>query len=84
MWGAQRLLDKGYQNGWGLGRHVIGSNYFHYVRDPWNGLIEFFSDIDYIPEGTQWSPKDWPEQDSLYLWGPDMPEDFIFNYETAH
>lgn len=82
--GAQRLLDKGYQNGWGLGRHVIGSNYFHYVRDPWKGLIEFFSDIDYIPEGTQWSPKDWPEQDSLYLWGPDMPEDFIFNYETAH
>ena len=82
--GAQRLLDKGYQNGWGLGRHVIGSNYFHYVRDPWNGLIEFFSDIDYIPDGMEWPAKDWPEQDSLYLWGPGVPEDFIVNYETAH
>jgi catechol 2,3-dioxygenase-like lactoylglutathione lyase family enzyme len=82
--GARRLLDKGYRDGWGLGRHVIGSNYFHYVRDPWNGLIEFFSDIDYIPEGSAWLPKDWPEQDSLYLWGPGVPDDFIVNYETAH
>ena len=23
------------RKGWGLGRHVLGSNYFHYVRDPW-------------------------------------------------
>ena len=82
--GAQRLLDRGYQDGWGLGRHVIGSNYFHYVRDPWNGLIEFFSDIDYIPNGETWAPQDWPEQDSLYLWGPEVPADFIVNYETAH
>lgn len=82
--GAQRLLDKGYEDGWGLGRHVIGSNYFHYVRDPWMGLLEMFSDIDYIPDGMQWQPKDWPEQDSLYLWGPEVPDNFIFNYETAH
>ena len=81
---AQRLLDKGYQDGWGLGRHVIGSNYFHYVRDPWNGLMEFFADIDFIPEGMEWQPKDWPEQDSLYLWGPEVPDDFIVNFETAH
>ena len=29
------MADKGYHKGWGLGRHVLGSNYFHYVRDPW-------------------------------------------------
>ncbi|MEK9661211.1 MAG: VOC family protein [Alphaproteobacteria bacterium] len=81
---AHRLLDRGYRDGWGLGRHVIGSNYFHYVRDPWNGLMEFYADIDFIPEGMEWEPKDWPEQDSLYLWGPDVPGDFIVNFESAH
>jgi len=25
----------GYAEGWGVGRHVLGSNYFYYVRDPW-------------------------------------------------
>ena len=33
--GANQMADKGYDRGWGLGRHVLGSNYFHYVRDPW-------------------------------------------------
>ncbi|TMG78669.1 MAG: hypothetical protein E6H75_03095, partial [Betaproteobacteria bacterium] len=47
--GACRLLDKGYKDGWGLGRHVIGSNFFHYIRDPWDSLAEYFCDIDYIP-----------------------------------
>ena len=26
--GAMHMLDKGYEKGWGLGRHVIGSNFF--------------------------------------------------------
>ncbi len=30
--GAMRMHDKGWTKGWGLGRHVLGSNYFHYVR----------------------------------------------------
>ena len=32
--GAMHMLGKGYDKGWGLGRHVLGSNFFHYVRDP--------------------------------------------------
>ena len=80
---AARMVDKGHQSHWGFGRHVIGSNFFHYMRDPWNGLIEFFSDIDYIPADCDWEPQNWPEQDSLYLWGPELPDDFITNYETA-
>ena len=32
--GAMQMADKGFVAGWGLGRHVLGSNYFHYVRDP--------------------------------------------------
>jgi catechol 2,3-dioxygenase len=79
--GACRLLDKGYRNGWGFGRHVIGSNFFHYVRDPWGSLAEYFCDIDYIPGDMDWQPKDYPPADSLYAWGPNVPADFGQNSE---
>ena len=48
--GAMRMHDKGWTKGWGLGRHVLGSNYFHYVRDPWGSFSEYSCDIDYIPK----------------------------------
>ena len=81
--GACRLLDKGYRDGWGFGRHVIGSNFFHYIRDPWGSLAEYFCDIDYIPDGPAWKPKDYAAEDSLYAWGPNVPADFGRNFETA-
>ena len=65
--GACRLIDKGYRNGWGFGRHVIGSNFFHYIRDPWGSLVEYFCDIDYIPESSDWKARDYPPEDSLYV-----------------
>ena len=80
--GACQLLAKGYKDGWGLGRHVIGSNFFHYIRDPWNSLAEYFCDIDYIPDADAWQADDWPAEDSLYVWGPDVPEDFGANFES--
>jgi catechol 2,3-dioxygenase-like lactoylglutathione lyase family enzyme len=81
--GGCQMIAKGHRNGWGLGRHVIGSNFFHYIRDPWNGLAEYFCDIDYIPADMAWQPKDWPLEDSLYVWGPDVPEDFPANFEES-
>ncbi len=81
--GACRLLDKGYRNGWGFGRHVIGSNFFHYIRDPWGSLVEYFCDIDYIPDGPEWQPTNYSREDSLYVWGPGVPDDFGRNFEAA-
>ena len=81
--GACRLLDKGYRNGWGFGRHVIGSNFFHYIRDPWGSLVEYFCDIDDIPDGPDWQPRNYPLEDSLYVWGPGVPDDFGRNFEEA-
>ena len=46
--GADRMRAQGRQAGWGLGRHTIGSNFFHYNPDPWGSWIEWFSDIDQI------------------------------------
>ncbi len=50
--GASNMAEKGFAYGWGLGRHVLGSNYFHYVRDPWGSYSEYSCDIDYIPVDT--------------------------------
>jgi catechol 2,3-dioxygenase len=79
--GAMRMADKGYTKGWGLGRHVLGSNYFHYVRDPWGSFSEYSCDIDYIPKDERWPAADHKPEDSFYLWGPDVPREFTINYE---
>jgi catechol 2,3-dioxygenase-like lactoylglutathione lyase family enzyme len=80
--GAMQMAEKGFQQGWGLGRHVLGSNYFHYVRDPWGSYSEYSADIDYIPSSCDWDAGDYPPEDSIYLWGPEVPKDFIANYEV--
>ncbi len=79
--GAMRMADKGWTKGWGLGRHVLGSNYFHYVRDPWGSFSEYSCDIDYIPKDERWPAADHRPEDSFYLWGPDVPREFTINYE---
>ena len=79
--GAQAVLEAGYRNGWGLGRHVIGSNFFHYLRDPWMSLAEYFCDIDQIPAGGSWQPQDMNPGDALFRWGPPVPDDFTRNFE---
>ena len=81
--GASQMAQAGYKHGWGTGRHVLGSNYFHYVQDPWGSFSEYSADIDYVSAGKPWPAGDFPPEDSLYLWGPDVPEDFIFNTEVA-
>jgi len=82
---AERMIQAGYKDAWGVGRHIYGSNYFHYIRDPWNGLVEFFWDIDFIPAGANWEAEDCPPgPDSLFQWATiEPPADFLLNYEAA-
>jgi len=75
--GARSMADAGYRQGWGLGRHTLGSNLFHYVQDPWGSWIEYFTDMDRITEG--WRAGDW--DCPPYVWGPRMPADFLVNRE---
>ena len=81
--GAQQMVQAGYARGWGIGRHVLGSNYFRYVRDPWGSYAEYSYDIDFVAAGNTWPAADHPGEDSLYVWGPALPEDFITNFESA-
>jgi len=77
--GADRMHAKGHQAGWGLGRHTIGSNFFHYNPDPWGSWIEWFSDIDQIDDC--WVAKDWDVPP--HLWGTPPPQTFLDNQEPA-
>jgi hypothetical protein len=80
--GWMQMQHEGFDKVWGPGRHVLGSNYFCYVRDPWGSYCEYSSDIDYIAEGYAWTSGDYHPEDSLYLWGPAVPADFVTNTEV--
>jgi len=79
--GMQHMVACGHTRGWGIGRHVIGSNYFYYVQDPWGSFAEYSYDIDFIPASVDWPAADHPPEDSLYVWGPPPPDYFIQNQE---
>jgi catechol 2,3-dioxygenase-like lactoylglutathione lyase family enzyme len=75
--GADRMRSRGRAAGWGLGRHTIGSNFFHYNPDPWGSWIEWFSDIDQIDDC--WVASDW--EVPPHLWGTPPPDTFLANRE---
>lgn len=77
--GADRMRTQGHDTGWGLGRHTIGSNFFHYNQDPWGSWIEWFSDIDQIDDC--WTAGEW--EVPPHLWGAPPPKSFLANREPA-
>lgn len=81
--GANHMALNGFAYSWGMGRHVLGSNYFHYVRDPWGSWTEYSAGMDYIPVDADWSGENHGPEDSFYLWGPDVPAGFTDNLEQA-
>lgn len=80
--GGDRMYQQGYTKAWGFGRHAVGSNFFHYIADPWGSYVEYYSDMDYIHDSDSWEAQDWPPEDALHSWGPNPPEDFVHNYEA--
>jgi catechol 2,3-dioxygenase-like lactoylglutathione lyase family enzyme len=80
--GAERMRSAGYVRQWGLGRHVLGSNYFNYICDNFGLWWEYSSHIDYIPEGVMWDGGDHDPENAFYLWGPEVPQRFADNNEN--
>jgi catechol 2,3-dioxygenase-like lactoylglutathione lyase family enzyme len=80
---ARRVREAGFEHVWGTGRHSVGSNLFHYFRDPWGTMAEYFYDLDFIPEGSAWEPRSWSKQEGLFLWSndgpppPDFPQNLV-------
>jgi catechol 2,3-dioxygenase-like lactoylglutathione lyase family enzyme len=76
--GARTMQQNGHQEGWGLGRHTLGSNLFHYIRDPWGSWIEYSADMDRITEA--WQANEWEIPPAV--WCPIPPETFLTNLEA--
>jgi catechol 2,3-dioxygenase-like lactoylglutathione lyase family enzyme len=81
--GGRALLAKAGRGDWGFGRHTIGSNFFHYIQDPWGSWFEYYSDMDHIDDHVLWTPTNYGMEDALASWGPPVPHDFVHNYEVA-
>jgi catechol 2,3-dioxygenase-like lactoylglutathione lyase family enzyme len=82
-WGMETMRAAGYDKGWGVGRHVLGSNYFHYVQDPWGSFAEYSFGIDHVPADLTWLSGDHPADDSFFYWGPTVPDYFVQNTEAG-
>ncbi len=75
---AMRMLERDAASQvWGLGRHLVGSNYFWYLRDPAGNFAEYSSDVDTIPDDAAWQPGDFHGRAQLYAWGPPPPLEFL-------
>ena len=77
-----KTTGRAHSGDWGFGRHTIGSNFFHYVQDPWGSWFEYYSDMDHIDDYALWTPKVYEMEDSLASWAPPVPHDFVHNYEA--
>lgn len=79
---GRALVEKAGRGDWGVGRHTIGSNFFHYIQDPWGSWFEYYSDMDHIDDYDFWKPTNYGMEDSLASWAPPTPKDFVHNYEV--
>ncbi|KAF3768078.1 hypothetical protein M406DRAFT_321841 [Cryphonectria parasitica EP155] len=74
--GHDWLRHKGYENCWGVGRHIMGSQIFDYWFDPSKFILEHYVDGDLLDQDypTQHSAM---SMDNLHVWGPDLPPTFL-------
>lgn len=68
MRGAGRMRQKGFDVGWGVGRHGPGNNVFTYFLEP-NGLVvEYTAEVEQVDDTYQaGTPEDWAKR----VQGPD-------------
>jgi len=60
MRAAGRMLDAGFQIGWGPGRHGPGNNVFAYFVDPFGFVIEYTADVLQVDDAYRvGGPEDW-------------------------
>jgi len=79
---GQALATAAGRGQWGFGRHTIGSNFFHYIQDPWGSWFEYYADMDFIDDHALWQPTVYGMEDAMANWGPPVPSDFVHNYQA--
>ncbi|KAL6404415.1 glyoxalase [Ilyonectria robusta] len=68
--GHDWLRDKGYQNCWGIGRHIMGSQIFDYWYDPSMFILEHYVDGDQVNCHTKTNITP-ASPDGLHVWAPE-------------
>jgi catechol 2,3-dioxygenase-like lactoylglutathione lyase family enzyme len=66
----------GYEQVWGLGRHLLGSQVFDYWADPWGNLHEHWADSDRLNLGDGGNLIA-AEEGLKSQWGEGAPERFV-------
>ena len=79
---VETTRERALNGDWGFGRHTVGSNFFHYIQDPWGSWFEYYSDMDHIDDYALWTPTSYEMSDSLANRGPAVPPDFVHDYEA--
>jgi len=76
MLGHTWLTAKKYENCWGVGRHVMGSQIFDYWFDPSKFIMEHYVDGDLVNDETPIN-RTKAEDAHLHVWGPEVPATFL-------
>ncbi|KAF2087565.1 Glyoxalase/Bleomycin resistance protein/Dihydroxybiphenyl dioxygenase [Saccharata proteae CBS 121410] len=74
--GHDWLRHRGYENCWGVGRHIMGSQIFDYWFDPSRFILEHYADGDLF-DNTYPTQRTLASPDNLHVWGPDLPPTFL-------
>ena len=76
MMGSEWLKANGWQQFWGVGRHILGSQVFDYWRDCSGFMIEHYADGDILTEHHSHERHNVADE-ALAVWGPAAPSDFL-------
>lgn len=72
---SEWMNHKRYSHGWGIGRHILGSQIFDYWRDDYGDMFEHYADGDLfdasVPAGYHLF-----HAKAQHQWGPDMTRNF--------
>ncbi|KAL2043004.1 hypothetical protein N7G274_004062 [Stereocaulon virgatum] len=74
--GHDWLTKQGYENCWGVGRHILGSQIFDYWFDTSRFILEHYVDGDLVNCETPIN-RDVASPNGLHIWGPDLPPTFM-------
>ncbi|KAF4464554.1 23-dihydroxybiphenyl-12-dioxygenase [Fusarium albosuccineum] len=66
--GHDWLREKGYENCWGVGRHIMGSQIFDYWFDPSRFILEHYVDGDLVNEEHA-TNRSKASPNNLHVWG---------------
>ena len=78
MLGHEHLRAKGYENVWGIGRHVYGGQIFDYWMDAWDFMYEHWTDTDRVNARFQ-GVVDGTIDSANGPWGAAVPERFFMH-----